>query len=500
MPRLGRLDADATKRRVIAAVETRYAPGKIRILQMAHRERLSAVDTAWLRMDRPANLMMIVAVWMLQGPVAIDRVESQLTRGFILYPRFRQKIEPTPAGVFWRDDPNFDLTHHLKRVRLPGSGGKRALERFVGDLASDPLDPVHPLWQIHIVEDYEGGAAVVFRIHHAIADGIALVGVTMSLVDDARRTEAVAPDAEEGWIETLLAPVVSAIAAGAETSTSILGAAFHLVRNPLRAAGYLRTGVGVVGELGYLLLMPSDSTTRFKGKPIGVKRVAWSEPLKLPDVKAVSRALGASINDVLLACVAGAMRRYLEEKGDPTRSVECRALVPINLRQPGDLELGNRFGIVAVELPVGVEDPLDRLRTVRQRMLALKTSLEPAVTLGLFAALGRLPQIVQDQLFDILLSRATAVMTNVPGPQEPLSVAGSVLKQSMFWVPQTGDIGMGVSILTYAGKVQFGLITDAALTPDPEAIVARFADQFETYLYWVLLDPPAIETAAAPAP
>jgi diacylglycerol O-acyltransferase len=463
---------------------------------MSRRERMSSVDTTWLRMDRPANLMIIVAVWMLEGPVAIDRLEAQLADGLTGYRRFRQRVERAADGVYWRDDENFDLAHHIKRVRLPGRGGKQALERFVGDLASEPLDPIHPLWQLHIVEEYEGGAAVVFRIHHAIADGIALVGVTMSLVDGEKRH--VEPDEDEGWLQSLMAPVVAAIDAGRQASTSTLGAAADLVRNPLRAADYLRTGAGVAGELGYLLFMSTDSATRFKGKPRGSKRVAWSEPLKLPEVKAVSRALGASINDMLLSCVAGALRRYLSEKGDKTEGVVCRALVPINLRRPGELDLGNRFGIIAVELPVGIEHPLERLMTVRQRALALKTSYEPGVTLGLFAALGRLPKVVQDQLFNILLSRATAVMTNVPGPAEPLSIAGSALKQSLFWVPQTGDMGMGVSILSYAGNVQFGLITDAALTPDPEAIVGHFGEEFDKYLYYVLLDPPegaAVETA-----
>ena len=262
----------------------------------------------------------------------------------------------------------------------------------------------------------------------------------------------------------------------------------------------MRNGAGVAGELGWLLFMPTDSPTRFKGKPNGTKRVAWCEPLKLPEVKAVSRALGCSINDMLLSCVAGAMRSYLAEKGDKTEGVEVRALVPIDLRQPGDTELGNRFGILAVLLPVGIEHPLERLMTVRQRMLELKTSYEPRVTLGLFAGLGYLPKVVQDQLFNLLLSRGTAVMTNVPGPAEPLKVAGSTLKQSLFWVPQTGDFGMGVSIFSYAGHVQFGLITDAALTPDPEAVVSRFPEEFEKYLYYVLLDPPAEEEKAAQAP
>jgi diacylglycerol O-acyltransferase / wax synthase len=458
---------------------------------MSHSERMSPVDTTWLRMDRPTNLMVILGVWVLEGPVALKKVEEQLAEGLLSYRRYRQKVEVTPAGNYWRDDPSFDLAHHMKRARLPGRGGKTALERFVGDLASEPLDPNHPLWTVHIVEKYEGGAAVVFRMHHAIADGIALMGVTMALVDGGDNSRhAAQPDEEGGWLQSVMAPAVAAINLGKQASASTLRTALTLARNPLRAAGYLRDGAGVAGELGHLLFMPSDSQTRFKGKPQGAKRVAWSEPLKLPEVKAVSRALGASINDMLLSCVAGAMRRYLAEKGDKTEGVEVRAMVPIDLRQQGDLELGNRFGIIAVELPVGIENPLERLMTVRQRMLALKTSYEPGVTLGLFGALGYLPKVVQDQLLDLLSSRATAVMTNVPGPAEPLSVAGSVLKQSFFWVPQTGNVGMGVSILSYAGRVQFGLITDAALTPDPEAVVSRFAEEFHKYLYYVLLDPP----------
>jgi WS/DGAT/MGAT family acyltransferase len=353
----------------------------------------------------------------------------------------------------------------------------------------------------HIVEKYEGGAAVVTRMHHAIADGMALMRVTMALVDGpAQKGRRPQPaDEDEGWLQTLMDPVVAAINAGTQASTSSLGAAVDLVRHPLRAAGLFRDGAGVAGELGYLLFMKSDSATRFKGKPRGLKRVAWCEPLKLPEVKAVSQALGCTINDLLLSCVAGAMRRYLAEKCEKTEGVEVRAWAPIDLREPGDLTLGNRFGLVGVLLPVGVEHPLERLMAVRQRMYDLKNSYEPAVTLGLYAALGYLPKIVQDQLFDLLASRSTAVMTNVPGPTEPLTVAGSTVKQSLFWVPQSADIGMGVSIFSYAGQVQFGLITDVALTPDPEAVVSRFPEEFERYLYYVLLDPPSVEEAAEPS-
>src|SRR5271166_4713967 len=457
---------------------------------MSRSERIAPVDTWWLRMDRPHNLMTIVTVWILEGPVALDRLENQLGERHLTYRRYRQKVEFARGGPYWIDDPHFDLAHHIKRVRLPGRGGKEALERFAGDLASERFDFHYPLWTIHIVEEYEGGAAVVLRWHHAIADGVALIGVTMALVDgpvgESRR--AAPPDEDEGWLQSLMAPVVATVNAGTQAST-YLGTALGLARNPLRAVDYLRDGAGVAGELAYLLSMKSDSATRFKGKPTGSKRVAWCEPLKLPEVKAVSRALGCSINDMLLSCIAGAMRRYLADKGDRTEGVEIRALAPIDLREPGDLELGNRFGIVAVLLPVGVEPPLERLMMVRQRMLDLKTSYEPAVTLGLFAALGYLPKIVQDQLSDILASQATAVMTNVPGPPEPLTVAGSRLRQMLFWVPQSGDIGMGVSIISYAGQVQFGLITDAALTRDPEAVVSRFSEEFQKYC--ALLNTPA---------
>ena len=473
---------------------------------MSQRERMSSVDTTWLRMDRSNNLMMIVGVWMLGGPVDLDAVETQIVERLLTYRRYRQLVERTSGGFFWRDDPHFDLGHHVHRIRLPGRGGKPALERLVGELASEPFDPNHPLWTVHLIEKYEGGAAVVFRMHHAIADGMALMGVTMKLVDGpgGRSPRAAAEHEEEGWLQSVMAPVVAAINAGAAASSVTAKAALGLARNPLKGAGLVRDGIGVAGELAYLLVMPTDTPTRFKGKPAGSKRVAWCEPLRLPEVKAVSRALGASINDVLLACVAGAMRRYLADCGDRTEGVECRAMVPIDLRQPGDPELGNRFGIIAVRLPVGIEDPLERLATVRERMNALKTSYEPATTLGLFAALGRLPKIVQDQLFDLLVRRGTAVMTNVPGPSEPLTVAGSLLKQSLFWVPQTGDTGMGVSILSYGGHVQFGLITDAALTPHPEAVVRHFPEEFEKYLYYVLLDPPTEDGPAAalaePAP
>ena len=463
-------------------------------------ERMSPVDTTWLRMDRPVNRMVIVGVMKLAPPIDLERLERTLSTRLLSYPRFRRKVEESATGSWWVDDPHFDIARHVRRARLPGNGGKAELQSFVAELCSQPLDLAHPLWQFHIVEDYEGGAALVGRFHHAVADGMALVAVILSMTDED-------PDAEphhwhsvhsEDDGHSLFAPVTQAIDQGVRISADLGKLALKLLARPGKTADLVRGGAGVASELAWLLFMPKDSQTRFKGAPCGSKRVAWTEPLALPEVKAVSRALDCSVNDMLLASVAGALRGYLESKGDPTDGVEVRALVPLNLRPSGaERNLGNHFGIVAVELPVGIADPVERLYEVRRRMIELKKSYEAPVTLGLFAALGYAPKLVQDQLFDLLLSRATAVMTNVPGPQHKLYLAGSLLEQAMFWVPQSGDLGMGVSILSFGGKVQFGLITDAAIVPDPEAIIARFRPEFEQLLYFALMGP---WTGAPPAP
>ena len=187
-----------------------------------------------------------------------------------------------------------------------------------------------------------------------------------------------------------------------------------------------------------------------------------------------------SINDVLLSCVAGAIGEYLRSKGDDPTGLEIRAMVPVNLR-PMDkaYQLGNRFGLVPLVLPIGIDNPVERLYAVRARMHDLKGSFQPLMAFGLLSVAGLLIKPVQHALLGLFAKKATAVMTNVPGPQKPLQFCGCTVDQVLFWVPQSGDIGMGVSILTYAGKVQFGLITDARLCPDPQAIVDRLPGAFE---------------------
>lgn len=467
---------------------------------MPKRERMSSVDTAWLRMDTDHNLMMIVGVMMFEGRLNHARLRRTLVARLLPFRRFRQRVVEDGSGALWVDDEHFDIDVHLRRHRLPRLAGVAGLQAYVADLASRRLDPAKALWQMHHVENAGTGSALVVRIHHCIADGIALIGVLMSLTDEAadapiRRAGPVQradeeADGEKNFLEQLFRPVSAAAMKAMQASGNAWHKYVDVVSNPGKAMDYAALGAGIASEIANLALMPTDSPTRFKGKPGRQKAVAWSEPIALDVVKAAGKALGCSVNDVLLGCAAAALRGYLADQGDATDGIEIRALIPVNLRAPGqELRLGNRFGLVALVLPVGIANPLARLYEVNRLMQELKGSFQAAITLGILGVVGLCPRPVQKQVLDMLGNKATAVMTNVPGPQKPLYLAGQRIAQQMFWVPQSGDIGMGLSILTYDGKVQIGLVTDRGLVPDPERIAARFAVEFERLLLAVLMEP-----------
>ena len=469
---------------------------------MAKRERMSSVDTAWLRMDTPTNLMMIVGVMMFSSPVDFARLKRTLEFRFLRYQRFRQRLVHDAAGTWWELDQNFDIDSHVLRVSLPGKGGKSELEGYVAGLLSQSLDRGKPLWQFQLVENYNGGSAIVVRIHHCIADGIALTAVFQSLTDasrDAPEEGAAAPWVEDGaedggevdfW-QRIIAPMGDTLASAIRLSGKAGVGSLHLLANPELVVDYAKFVAAIAGELAVLATMPDDTPTRFKGKPGVAKRVAWSEPMPLGEIKAIGKVLDCSVNDILLSCVTGALRQYLVDQGDDTEGVEVRAFVPVNLRGPGDeQQLGNRFGLVALVLPVGIEHPFMRLYEVRRRMLELKGSYQALAAMGILGVVGMCPQPVQQQVLSILSDKGTAVMTNVPGPQEQRYLAGAKLSQQMFWVPQSGNVGMGVSILSYNEGVQFGLMTDKKFVPDPHTIVNRFAPEFEKLVLALLLDPP----------
>jgi WS/DGAT/MGAT family acyltransferase len=216
--------------------------------------------------------------------------------------------------------------------------------------------------------------------------------------------------------------------------------------------------------------------------------VAWAEPLDLNEVKAVGRACGFTVNDVLMAAAAGALRSYMLERGADIDGTTLRATVPVNLRPLEHAKkLGNHFGLVFLDLPVGEANPIRRLEFVGECMHQLKSSRQAIVAFGLLAALGIAPPAVQSLALELLSRKATAVATNVPGPQQPLYMAGRTVREMMFWVPQTGSIGLGISILSYNGRVHFGLIADAKLIPDPDAVIRRFGPEFEKMLYLAMM-------------
>jgi diacylglycerol O-acyltransferase / wax synthase len=464
-------------------------------------ERMSRVDTAWLRMDNDVNLMMIVGIWLVEPALSYEALCERVAEKLLKYDRFRQKVVQDAMGASWVEDATFDVARHVRRETLRrrrGETERAALQRRAAELANTPLDPARPLWQFTLIEKYESGCALVARIHHCIGDGIALVSVMMSITDGGtdppkrkRRAEP-DPDAETDWLsDAVLRPVtdltVKAIGLTGSGAAKTLSLLADSKFDTLEA---LRIGGKVLGDVAALALMPDDSPTLLKGKPSGQKIVAWGEPIPLDAVKATAKALGASVNDVLLACVAGATGHYLRELGDDPAGKEIRAMVPVNLR-PLDKawQLGNRFGLAPLVLPIGIDNPIERVYAVRARMNELKGSYQPLLAFAVLAVAGLTIKPVQDAILGLFAKKATAVMTNVPGPATPLKLCGSTLRQTMFWVPASGDIGMGVSILSYGGGVQFGLITDKKLCPKPQSIIDRFEPEFEKLMLLTLMLP-----------
>jgi WS/DGAT/MGAT family acyltransferase len=268
----------------------------------------------------------------------------------------------------------------------------------------------------------------------------------------------------------------------------VLEQGMAMMQDPTLAGIVAKEGGDLARELLHVLALPDDPPSMLRGR-LGVsKRVAWAEPLDLEEVKAVSRACDCTVNDVLMASASGALRSYMIERGDNPDGLTVRATVPVNMRPLEHAKkLGNHFGLVFLELPIGVDNPVGRLERVAANMRGLKNSKQPLLAYGLLTALGMAPAAVQDLALEMFSNKASMVATNVPGPQQPLYMAGSRLSDMMFWVPQSGSMGIGISIMSYNGQVHFGLIADAKLIPDPDAVIRRFGGEFEKLLYLAMM-------------
>lgn len=455
-------------------------------------EAMSNVDAAWLHMEDRTNLMIITGVLSFYEKLEFSALKELIEDRLLGYDRFRQRVvEPSlpMTGPRWVEDEHFNLRSHLQRVALPDPGGQDELQEMVSTLMSTPLDSTKPLWQFQYIENYRGGSAVVARIHHCIADGIALVRVLLGMTDDSpkgspatRRTRRRRRPLGGGiWLPEV---VNEALYSVRRATGKMVEGTVETLLDPSRAAAIASEGARAGGVLGRLAAMPADPQTVFKGRLGTAKRCAWSSILALDEVKSYSRSVGATINDVLLTGVTGALRRYLIERGENVApNLDMRAIVPVNLR-PEDAvqQLGNRFGLVFLALPVGIEDRGERLLELKRRMDAIKSSTEAVVTYAVLNALGTASSSVESQAVRFFGSKASAVMTNVPGPRQELYLAGKAMRSMMFWVPQAAHLGLGVSILSYAGQVRLGVVSDIGLVPDPAQLIAAFQNEMAAML------------------
>ena len=436
---------------------------------MEGSERMSAVDRAWLLMERPTNPMMVVALLVFATPLDYGRLRELVAKRFLAFARFRCRPVADTLGARWVPQPDFDLSDHVLRVALPGGAGQAELEALVGQLASTQLSAQRPLWTFHLVEHYRKGSALIIRIHHCYADGIALARVMLSLGEPGRKTKR-----PRGAHSSSQASVVDLLSQVVGVAADAVGKGVHYALHPDEAAG-------LAGELARIAVLPDDPQTCLKGALSGVRHVTWAEPFPLEPVRTSARVLGCTINDVLVAALAGALGSYLESCGDTLTGGTIRAAVPVNLRSDAEapITLGNHFGLVFLELPVGIRHPLERVYAVHAMMQKLKGSPQALVTLGLLAVVGSLPAVVEEPVMATFSAKASLVASNVPGPRQPLHFAGVPASQAMFWVPQAGSIGVGVSMLTYNGEVQFGVMSDRALIAQPRGVAQRMRSELE---------------------
>jgi WS/DGAT/MGAT family acyltransferase len=443
---------------------------------------MPAADAAWLHMDRATNPMVVNSVIWFDEPLDWARAKQVFARRIVdEFPRFRRRVaEPLGRTPRFEDDPEFDIEQHMHRLALPAPADQAALQELVSDLITPPLDPTRPLWHVYLLEGYGDGCAVLFRIHHCIADGIALARVMLSLTD-SEADAAIAPAAASPASHRRLSLNSLTRPAGATLSAArqLAGAAVHEGMESLAHPGHLAELAGVAardaGTLAKLLAGPPDSRTVLKSPLHGTRRVAWSTPFPLDRVRTAAHRADGKINDLLVAAVTGALRSELERHGEVPDEVHI--MVPFNLRpldEPLPRDLGNDFALILLALPVGIEDRGDRVRDVKKRMDEIKSSHEGPISYGILSAIGMTPAQVEDRLIGFFTQKASAVVTNVPGPRETVYLAGTSVRGVLVWAPCSGSIGMTVSIFSYAGEVTVGFMADTALLPDPQPLVRAF--------------------------
>ena len=451
------------------------------------RRPIDPVDTIWLNMDRPNNLMVIESLMTCEGPITRDRfVEVLRTRVVDRYPVFGQRpvFSHVPMAMpHWEDDPDFDVERHVRQATLPAPGDDIALQAYVNRHLGTPLPRDRPLWEMHLIDGYGDGSAVYSRLHHALADGIALTRVLLSMTDAG-------PDAEDDDGDEDL---------GERRSGGPLGAALHLVGSAAGTAGsaffdlahrlspslaedaftLARQTTGIAAKLT-LTRLPATSLAGTAGVR---KRAVWAPPIPLADVVTAGHRTGTTVNDVLVAALAGAVSSYLLDHDGTTRDIPT--MVPVNVRpldEPLPRELGNRFALVLFSLPSGLETPFARLAETKRRMDAIKHSPEAVLTFGMIRGIGRTGKELERYLVDFFANKASGVTTNVPGPRGPRYIAGSRITSMLGWAPESGNQTLGTCIFTYDGHVHVGFKVDLDTIERPEELLVAFLAEIDALL------------------
>ena len=417
------------------------------------RTRMASVDAAWLHMDRPVNELIVNAVLWFDEPLDDAAIREAVgTRLVANHPRFAERVDDRGAAAWWVPVPDFDAMSQVTRERLAEPGDLAALTRHVSRIASTPLPRERPLWHVHVVDGYLGGTALVARMHHCIADGVALFRVLMSLSDEAQDGRLGAPQP---------ASTVSPRSGIRRAGDRVIDAA-KAARSALALAG-----------------LPPDRRTSLRTPLSTAKTIRWSDPLPLDAIKTAARTSGATINDVVLAALSAALRRRLAHHDGPERDV--RAVLPVNLRplDRAEIELGNRFGLVFLKLPVTTLDASERIAIIRRRTAALKRSATAPVALGILTVVGLAHRRVVRVVIDIFSAKGSLVVTNVPGPRHDLHLAGRRVAGVIAWPPQSGSLGVGVSVISYAGRVVLGVMSDDRALPDPDALLDDLCTELE---------------------
>jgi len=454
-------------------------------------ERMDPADVAWLHMDRPTNLMVVNTVLWFDVPVdqasVLQVFEERVVSRFR---RFRQRatdpaVTLAPwAAPGWADDAGFALADHVSRTRLPAPGDQRALQRAASDLAERPLRKDRPLWELHLLDGYGDGSALLLRTHHAIADGGALMQVLLSLTDplDAGEHTGVLPVHDDTAGPPLLPgpggraiPAARRAGAAAGDLGAVVRAALADPRTAARLAGLARADAAMLGKLGFGL---TAGRNLLQGPLAPGKQRAWTRPVPVEAIKAAGAATGSTVNDLMLAAITSALRRYLLAHDAPAD--EVIVIVPVDLRPAGaslPAGLGNEFGLVFVRLPTGETDPGRRRARIKAQMGQIKTSREAAFVHGMLRWMGQLPAAVQNAWVDAFAGKATAIVTNVAGPRHRVQLAGTPVAGMTGWVPVTGPLGLGFSIISYAGQLTVGLASDTRLLPDHDRLLGLLNEE-----------------------